>query len=137
MKTMLYGIVSFLADVHERILSLNDAYEYYYSDKQLHFLVIGITGMLLLFIVHPIFSVLAKHGHTLVISWLYVFTVILVLTFAIEIGQGVTNTGHMDFRYRLRRSRLSFDVSGVRDPARTGTLHRIPFEKIEAAFDSC
>lgn len=97
MKTMLYGAVAFLADIHERLLSINDAYEYYYSDKQLHFLVIGITGMLLLFIVHPIFNALAKHGHTLVISWLYVFTVILVLTFAIEIGQGVTHTGHMDF----------------------------------------
>lgn len=38
-----------------------------------------------------------KHNHVMVISWLYVFTVILVITFAIEIGQKVTGTGAMEF----------------------------------------
>ena len=33
----------------------------------------------------------------MVIAWIYVFTVILVITFAIEIGQKVTNTGNMEF----------------------------------------
>ncbi|MCR5676311.1 MAG: hypothetical protein K6G16_11440 [Lachnospiraceae bacterium] len=97
MKEILYHIVGIIADSHERILTLNDAYEYNFSDSQLHFLVIGIIGMLLLFVVHPVFSALARHGHVLTISWLYVFTVILVLTFAIEIGQVVTNTGRMEF----------------------------------------
>ena len=31
------------------------------------------------------------------ITWIYVFTLILVITFAIEIGQKVTNTGSMEF----------------------------------------
>ena len=31
------------------------------------------------------------------ISWIYVFTLIIVITFAIEIGQKVTNTGNMEF----------------------------------------
>ncbi len=97
LKEILYHIVGIIADSHERILTLNDAYEYNFSDSQLHFLVIGIIGMLLLFVVHPVFSALARHGHVLTISWLYVFTVILVLTFAIEIGQVVTNTGRMEF----------------------------------------
>lgn len=51
----------------------------------------------MIFIVHPIFKWLVKHNHVMVISWLYVFTVILVITFAIEIGQKVTGTGAMEF----------------------------------------
>ena len=97
MKTFLYAIVEALAKIHDKLLSLNDAYEYNFSDKQLHFLVIGIIGMALIFLVHPIFTMLAKKNHVMVISWIYVFTVIIVLTFAIEIGQQVTNTGTMDF----------------------------------------
>ena len=33
----------------------------------------------------------------MVIAWIYVFTLIIVITFAIEIGQRVTNTGVMEF----------------------------------------
>ena len=97
MKEFLYAIVGYIAKAHNAILGLNDAYEYNFTDKQLHFLVIGIIGMLLVFVIHPIFTWLAKHNHTLVITWIYVFTMIIVLTFAIEIGQKVSHTGAMDF----------------------------------------
>lgn len=97
MKEFLYKIVGWIADIHTYLLGLNDAYEYSFSDKQLHFLVIGVLGMAMIFIVHPIFKWLVKHNHVMVISWLYVFTVILVITFAIEIGQKVTGTGAMEF----------------------------------------
>lgn len=97
MKAFLYGIVEQIARLHNRLLSLNDAYEYNFTDKQLHFLVVGLFGMFLIFVIHPIFKSLAKHGHVMVISWIYVFTLILVITFAIEIGQGITHTGIMDF----------------------------------------
>lgn len=97
MKEFLYKIVGWIADIHTYLLGLNDAYEYSFSDKQLHFLVIGVLGMAMIFIVHPIFKWLVKHNHVMVISWLYVFTGILVITFAIEIGQKVTGTGAMEF----------------------------------------
>lgn len=97
MKEFLYKIVEWIADIHTYLLGLNDAYEYNFSDKQLHFLVIGVLGMAMIFVVHPIFKWLVKRNHVMVISWLYVFTVILVITFAIEIGQKVTGTGAMEF----------------------------------------
>ena len=97
MKEFLYFIVELIARVHNRIMQLNNAYEYDFSDKELHFLVIGIVGMLCIFLVYPIFKWLAKHDHVMVIAWIYVFTLIIVITFAIEIGQKVTNTGNMDF----------------------------------------
>ena len=86
-----------MATIHEKILAMNDAYEVNFTDKQLHFLVIGILGMAMVFLIHPLFAWLAKKNHVLAITWLYVFTVILVITFAIEIGQRVTHTGTMDF----------------------------------------
>ena len=97
MKELLYGIVELLAKIHSYLLRLNDAYEYNFSDKELHFLVIGILGMMFIFVVYPVFKWLAKHDHVMVIAWIYVFTLIIVITFAIEIGQKVTNTGNMEF----------------------------------------
>ena len=97
MKKFLYAMIEYVAKIHNYIMGLNDKYEYDFSDKQLHFLVIGAIGMLLIFIVYPLFKWLARTGHVMVIAWIYVFTVILVITFAIEIGQKVTNTGNMEF----------------------------------------
>lgn len=97
MKTFLYWIVEMIARAHSRLLRLNDAYEYNFSDKELHFLVIGVLGMLMIFVIHPIFKWLVKNDHIMVVSWIYVFTLILVITFAIEIGQRVTDTGVMEF----------------------------------------
>ncbi|MCR4999614.1 MAG: hypothetical protein K6A05_07240 [Lachnospiraceae bacterium] len=97
MKTLLYGIVGYIYKVPERLLSLNDSYEFNFNDKQLHFLVIGILGMLMVFFVHAVFKYLAEHNHVMVISWIYVFTLLIVITFAIEIGQGISHTGTMDF----------------------------------------
>ncbi len=97
MRDFLYMAVELAARIHDRILMLNDGFSASLSDKQLHFLVIGLLGMLLLCIIHPVFSALARSGHVMVLSWFYVFTLILVITFAIEIGQKVSNTGTMSF----------------------------------------
>ena len=98
MGRFLYWIVGQVARVHNYLLKLNDAYEYNFSDKELHFLIIGALGMAMIFAVHPVFKWLVKHNHIMVISWIYVFTLIIVITFAIEIGQRVTHTGTMDFK---------------------------------------
>lgn len=97
LKKFLLLIVEYIAKAHSFFLSLNDAYEYNFTDKELHFLVIGALGMMMIFVIYPIFKWLAKNGHIMTITWIYVFTLILVITFAIEIGQKVTNTGAMEF----------------------------------------
>ncbi len=96
MERMLEGMVIFVAKIHNYILSLNDAYEKNFTDKQLHFLVIGILGMLILMVIYPLFKLLSEN-HILVIAFIYVFTVIVVITFAIEIGQKISDSGTMDF----------------------------------------
>lgn len=96
MKEFLYAIVGWIARVHNRIMTWNDSYEPGFTDKELHFIVIGLLGILMVFVVYPLFKALARK-HVLVIAWIYVFTLVLVITFAIEIGQGITRTGIMDF----------------------------------------
>ena len=97
MKELLYWGVGIVAKIHNAIMELNNAYEVNFTDKEMHFLVIGLLGMAMIFVVYPLFKYLAKRNHEMVIAWIYVFTVILVITFAIEIGQKITNTGHMEF----------------------------------------
>ena len=96
MSKLLYAVVGLIAKIHSAILTWNDSCETVLSDKQLHFLVIGVIGMMMLFVIFPLFKALSKN-HVLVIAWIYVFTVMVVLTFAIEIGQGITHTGTLDF----------------------------------------
>lgn len=97
MKELLYLGVSIVAKIHDKLMQLNNAFEVNLTDKQLHFLIIGLLGMGMLFVVYPLFKYLAKKNKELVIAWIYVFTVIVVITFAIEIGQTITGTGHMEF----------------------------------------
>lgn len=97
MTELLYWGVKQVAKIHKYVMQLNNAYEMDLSDKQLHFLVIGLLGMAMIFVIYPLFKFLAKHDHEMVIAWIYVFTVVIVITFAIEIGQKVAGTGHMEF----------------------------------------
>ena len=96
MEQLLYAIAGLVARLHSFILSWNDSIETSFTDKELHFLVIGIFGLGLICALHPLFLWLARTGHTMFITFFYVFTVIIVITFAIEIGQGVLGTGNME-----------------------------------------
>lgn len=97
MKELLYWIVGWITKVHHYILRLNDAFEYNFTDKELHFLIIGVLGMGFIFAIYPVFKWLANRNHIMTITFIYAFTLIIVITFAIEIGQKVTNTGNMEF----------------------------------------
>ena len=97
LKRLLYEIVNRIAMIHDLINKVNNRFEGILSDKQLHFLVIGILGMLLVLLIHPLFRRLARTNHVMVITWIYVFTLILVITFGIEIGQRLSHTGSMEF----------------------------------------
>lgn len=48
MRELLYGITEMIARIHNYIMHVNDRFEYDFSDKDLHFLVIGILGMLMI-----------------------------------------------------------------------------------------
>lgn len=96
MIDFLYKMIYWVAAMHDRILAINDSGGYYFDDKQLHFIVVGVLGLLMIFIIYPIFKLLAKYNHTMVIAWIYVFTLLTVITFAVEIGQWLSGTGRME-----------------------------------------
>ena len=96
-RQVLANVVRFVTYLHTRILGLNDSYEFYLSDKELHFYVVAITGVLLIIVLYPLFKFLVKHNKTLYIVWIYVFTFLLAFTLLIEIGQRLTGTGMMDY----------------------------------------
>ena len=97
MRKFLYDCVGMISKIHDKIMQLNNAYETNLSDKELHFLVIGLLGLAMIFVVYPLFKYLAKKNKEMVIAWIYVTTVMIVITFAIEIGQKITGTGNMEF----------------------------------------
>ena len=97
MESIFYNMIYFISRIHTYFLTWNDQIENSFTDKQLHFIIFGFFGLAMLLVLHPIFLWLSKTGHTMVISFFYVLTLILVLTFAIEIGQGFTGTGIMEF----------------------------------------
>ena len=97
MRELLYAGVSLISRIHDKIMQLNNAFETNFTDKELHFLVIGLLGLGMIFVIYPLFKFLAKRNHEMVIAWIYVTTVIVVITFAIEIGQKITGTGNMEF----------------------------------------
>ena len=97
MEGFLYWVVGIISRIHTYIMGMNDQVEYSFTDKELHFIVIAVLGLAMVLIIQPIFKWLAESGYTLAITFIYVFTLIVVITFAIEIGQKATGTGHMEF----------------------------------------
>ena len=97
MKQILLWGVGLVAKIHNYIMDLNNAYEMNFTDKDMHFLVFGLLGLGLIFVIYPLFRYLAKKNKIMTIAWIYVSTLMVVITFAIEIGQKITNTGDMEF----------------------------------------
>ena len=96
MTRLINLFITFISKIHTKILSLNDIYGWALSDKWLHFIVIGVFGFCVLLVIQPLFEWLEKHDSTIIISFIYVFTVVVVVTLAIEIGQAWSGTGDMD-----------------------------------------
>ena len=95
-ELLLKELTVLMAHVHDSMMRLNDGFELSFGDKEMHFAVMLVLGMMLFFVVHFVFSRMAKWSVT-AISFIYVFTVMTVLGFAIEIGQRISGTGEMDF----------------------------------------
>ncbi len=97
MAEILKMLVQIAARLHNYIIRVAEKLTGGISDKWLHFLVIGLVGSVLVLILYPLFKELAERKLHLITTFIYVFTLMVVLTFAIEIGQKITNTGNMEF----------------------------------------
>ena len=95
-ESILRDATLIVAQIHDALLRLDDEMGLSLNDKQMHFVIMLVLGMALFFAVHFVFRHLAKVSVT-AISFIYVFTVMAGLGFAIEVGQRITGTGQMDF----------------------------------------
>lgn len=98
MAEILKLLVKLMAKIHNSIIRYCNVSFGGISDKWLHFIIIGLLGMIMIAVIYPLFKELAKKNLIMTISWIYVFTLLVVITFGIEIGQKITNTGNMEFK---------------------------------------
>jgi hypothetical protein len=95
-KDIIRVITNIINSFHDLLMQMASNSGLSLTDKDLHLWVFGIIGISTFFIVHILFKSLAKYSVT-AISFIYTFTVILVLVFAIEIQQKITGRGKMEF----------------------------------------
>ncbi|MCF3942828.1 hypothetical protein [Oceanobacillus alkalisoli] len=95
MKEIVIILAEIVNDIHD---ILTDMFGLHMTDKQLHFWIIGIIGMVTFFMVYFFFKIIEKmKWSTMILSFVYTFTVMVVLVFAIELQQAITNRGNMEF----------------------------------------
>lgn len=97
MVYLLKMISSITNNIHDFLIGIFQLLGYNMTDKQLHFLVIGVIGMVIFLLVDLLFKYLAKYSIS-AISFIYTFTVMVVFVFAIEIEQKITGRGNMEFK---------------------------------------
>ncbi|MCT2536355.1 hypothetical protein NC661_13030 [Aquibacillus koreensis] len=95
-------VIQLLADLvnafHDLLITLSDQLGLQLSDKSLHFWIMGIIGIITYIIVYGLFKLLEKlKWSTALFSFIYTLTIMIVIVFAIEIQQAITNRGNMEF----------------------------------------
>ena len=90
-------IASIINYIHDHLTIFFKLIHLNLNDKQMHFIVIGVVGLIIFLIVNRLFKFLARHSIE-AISFVYTFTVLVVVVFAIEIEQKITGRGNMEFQ---------------------------------------
>ncbi|GAA0181825.1 hypothetical protein SH2C18_43000 [Clostridium sediminicola] len=85
-----------LNEIHHLLIRIFQKMGFDFTDKELHFIIIGIIGIIMFLVVNQAFKALVKLSVE-VVSFIYTITVLIVLVFAIEIEQKITGGGMMEF----------------------------------------
>lgn len=96
LKNWLSRIVANIAFIHDCIERYVYSLPVRFTDKDLHFIVIGLFGLALLLVALPLFRALTRRGSFGLMAWLFTLSTVIMISFAIEIGQVTTGTGRME-----------------------------------------
>lgn len=95
MKEIIQILAGIVNNIHDILISM---FGIQMTDKALHFWVIGIIGMVVFIMVYICFKVVEKiKWSTTALSFIYTFTIVVILVFAIELQQAITKRGNMEF----------------------------------------
>ncbi|MBK5501983.1 MULTISPECIES: hypothetical protein [unclassified Peribacillus] len=100
MKDFIQILAEIVNNIHDFILLfVSDTLNSNATDKDLHFWIMGIIGIIIFLFVLFLSNLISRmrFGIT-ILSFLYTFTVMVVLVFAIEIQQALTSRGNMEFQ---------------------------------------
>jgi hypothetical protein len=94
-------LIDFLAQIvngiHDLIVAMAKSRGLTLTDKDLHFWIVGGIGIVLYAVTNVVFKRLARLSIE-IISFIYTFTVLVVIVFALEIEQKITHRGDMEFQ---------------------------------------
>lgn len=96
MEILLKILAGVINNLHDFIVLLSGEFGLNLTDKDLHFWVIGIIGVVIFLVSDIVFRIIAKWSIS-VISFVYTLTVLIAFVFALEIEQRITGRGNMDF----------------------------------------
>lgn len=96
MDNILRGLAHAINNLHDFIISFFSTLGVCISDKDMHFWLMGIIGIVIFLVTDAIFKRIARWSVS-IISFVYAFTVLMVIVFALEIEQGITGSGIMEF----------------------------------------
>lgn len=96
MRDFLLMLIELIARVHDDLLRFSHSLPTELTDKQLHFLIFGVLGLLLFLLLYPLVRALVRRGQSGALAFLLAFALVLVFAFAVEIGQFVTGTGRLE-----------------------------------------
>jgi hypothetical protein len=100
LKETIQMLVNIINNLHDTIqIFVYDSLHLSLTDKDLHFWIMGIIGIVMFLFVLIVSKLISKlpFGIT-ILSFFYTFTCMVVLVFAIEIQQALTNRGNMEFQ---------------------------------------
>lgn len=95
MKLLLQALIDIFNFFHRLFSTLSKDLGLGMNDKALHFYVIGVIFFILYLFINPIFKKLGQYSIKL-LSFIYVFTLALVVSVAIEVAQYQSRSGQMD-----------------------------------------
>ncbi|MGE7121704.1 hypothetical protein ACQKIC_15915 [Peribacillus sp. NPDC046944] len=100
LKEIILVLTEIINNIHDFILIfVSDTLNLNATDKDLHFWIMGIIGIIIFIFVLILSNIISRlrFGIT-ILSFIYTFTVMVVLVFAIEIQQALTSRGNMEFQ---------------------------------------
>ncbi len=95
MKTILQLLIDIFSYFHRFFVQMTQQMGFNFTDKQLHFFIIGIVFLILYIFTDILFRALSKISVS-IITFIFSFTLSIVISFAIEIGQFQSGRGNME-----------------------------------------